>query len=52
MKNIKFLSFIAALSIVSCVEEAAYDNEQIIENENQEVVNPDYSDYLTLVVES
>ena len=52
MKNVKFLSFIAALSIVSCVEEAAYENEQIIENENQEEVTPDYSDYLTLVVES
>ena len=52
MKHIKFLSLIAALLIVSCVEEAAYDNEQTIENENQEITNPDYSDYLTLVVES
>ena len=52
MKKIKFLSLIAALALVSCVEEAAYDNDQVTGNETPEVVNPDYTDYLTLVVDS
>ena len=52
MKQIKFLSLIAAIALVSCVEEAAYDNDQITGNETPEVVNPDYTDYLTLVVDS
>ena len=52
MKQIKLLSLIAALALVSCVEEAAYDNDQITGNETPEVVNPDYTDYLTLVVDS
>ena len=52
MKKIKFLSLIAALALVSCVEEAAYDNDQITGNETPEVVNPGYTDYLTLVVDS
>ena len=52
MKQIKFLSLIVAIALVSCVEEAAYDNDQLTGNENPEVVAPDYTDYLTLVVDS
>ena len=52
MKQIKFLSLITAIALVSCVEEAAYDNDQVTGNETPEVVNPEYTDYLTLVVDS
>lgn len=50
MKYIKLFSLIAAISLVSCVEEIAYDNSS--EQQDPETETPVYTDYITLVASS
>ena len=50
MKYIKLFSLIAAISLVSCVEEIAYENSS--EQQDPETETPVYTDYITLVASS
>lgn len=50
MKYIKLFSLIAAISLVSCVEEIAYENSS--EQQDPEMETPVYTDYITLVASS
>lgn len=50
MKYIKLLSLIAAVSLVSCVDENAYENST--EQQGPETVNPEYTHFITLVASS
>ena len=50
MKYIKLLSLIAAVSLVSCVDETAYENST--EQQGPETVNPEYTHFITLVASS
>lgn len=50
MKYIKLLSLIAAVSLVSCVDETAYENST--EQQGPETVTPEYTHFITLVASS
>ena len=52
MKYIKLFSLIAAISLVSCVEEIAYENSSEQQDPETETETPVYTDYITLVASS